>query len=532
MEKAEKKALQKQKDAEYKAREIRFGIRIKLILVFFVLIFSIALGLTIVATNQQTSSLLEEKEKQGLIIVRALSSSIKARLIDVFASHADTLAGLKSTDDYAAFYEEQGIADLIFEDVDQVTTQPDVVYAYILGKHNIVLGHTDTKVEPYKPIQFIQGVGSYFEAPHLVDNKLRPIIKKIQFGEKKEDTIDFSYVLAFKENAPIEEAVAEVHIGISLASVNHQIFMTKVKLQSVGFIAIIAGVLIGLLFAAVIAGPIIKVTEGMRKVSEGDFHADVTVKSSDEVGLLSRTFNIMIKGMSILVSPEVAQVVLAGGDLLKGGQKREVTVLFSDIRGFTTISESLTPHEVVFMLNGYLELMTEVILEFGGVVDKFVGDEIFAVFGAPFDHPNHPLAACATALGMGEDLARHNSERRAEGKPAINIGIGLNTGDVISGAMGSTKRVDYTSIGDAVNLGARLEGTNKVYGTLTIISEFTYEKVRGDVVVRELDLIRVKGKNEPVMIYELIALTENGTNKVNQFRRTKPVASEGLRAKA
>lgn len=515
--KAKKKLAKKRKDEEYKAREIRFGLRTKLILVFFIMISAIALGLTIVAARQQTESLFEEKQKQGRIIVRALSSSIKTRLIDIFALQANQIKNLQTESDYISFYQNNGISELIFEDVDQVTTQPDVVYAYILGKHSIVLGHTDPEVPPYEPLKFTQGIKSYFDYPFKEGEELKPTLKKITFGEEAEDTIDFAYVLAFKDNATLADAVGEVHIGISLASVNEQIFQTKVRLQSVGVIAVVIGILIAFIFAAFIARPVRRVTDGMRLVSEGDFSASVVVRSSDEVGVLSRTFNVMLKGMSILVSPEVAQVVLAGGDLLKGGQKREVTVLFSDIRSFTTISESLTPHEVVLMLNEYLELMTEIIIQNGGVVDKFVGDEIFAVYGAPFDHPLHPLAACATALGMGRDLASHNEERMAQGKPPIRIGIGINTGEVISGAMGSTKRIDYTSIGDAVNLGARLEGTNKVYGTLTIISEFTYEQVRNDVIVRELDLIRVKGKNEPVTIYELIALTPEAEKKLEDY---------------
>jgi class 3 adenylate cyclase len=204
-------------------------------------------------------------------------------------------------------------------------------------------------------------------------------------------------------------------------------------------------------------------------------------------------------------------------DLYNSSEQREVTVLFSDIRGFTTLSESMTPREVVNMLNDYLELMTKIIVKYQGVVDKFVGDEIFSVFGAPYNHPNHPLAAIAVALEMGVVLSRHNEERVAEGKHPINIGIGINTGVVIAGAMGSKKRVDYTSIGDAVNLGARLEGTNKVYGTLIIMSEFTHKKVKEWVVYRELDSIRVKGKLEPVLIYEVLDFTRDGRELADEL---------------
>ncbi len=518
------------KDAEYRANEIRFGIRKKLIILFSLLIFLIALGITVIATRQQTNSLLEEKNKQGQIIIRGLMAGIRSRLVEIYGLNARKIASLKTEQDYIDFYKSQEISELLFEDVDGVKSQPDVLYAYILGRHGVVLGHTDEKIAPYSRYQFDSGATSFLEKASRGDVPafvVSPVIytktvkeKNGEISTKKIDALDYSAGIAFKENPKSEDLIGEVHIGISLESVNHQIFMTKVNLQLVGLVAIVFGVFTAIVFASLIARPIQRVIAGMRKVSQGDFSADVTVKSSDEVGLLSRTFNIMLKGMSILVSPEVAQVVLSGEDLLKGGQKKIVTVLFSDVRGFTTISESLTPHEVVLMLNEYLEIMTDIIIKHGGVVDKFVGDEIFAVFGAPFDHPQHPLSACATALEMGRSLANHNQERAKAGKKPIEIGIGINTGEVIAGAMGSTKRVDFTSIGDAVNLGARLEGTNKIYGTLCIISEFTYEEVKNDVIVRELDLIRVKGKNEPVKIFELVALTQSGAQKEDNYIAT------------
>ena len=272
-------------------------------------------------------------------------------------------------------------------------------------------------------------------------------------------------------------------------------------MQGYGFAALIFAIIFVISFATLIARPIRRIIKGMQQVTQGNFSASVIVKSKDEVGRLSNTFNVMLKGMSILVSPEVAQVVLRGGNLIEKSERKIVSVLFSDIRAFTTISETLTPREVVLMLNNYMEIMTNIVLKYGGVVDKFVGDQIFAVYGTPFEHPMHSLCACATAVEMGVQLVEHNKEREDLGKPPIRIGIGVNTGDVISGAMGSSKRVDYTSIGDAVNLGARLEGTNKVYGTLSIMSEFTHEIVKDDVVSRELDSIRVKGKNEPVKIF-------------------------------
>jgi len=523
-EKQKKKIADLEADKKYKANEIKYGIRYKLITVVSIIVLLVVIVITTIAVNNQTRSLLIEKEKQGDIIVRGLSSSIKTRLLDIYASETETIEKLNATQDFIKFYKVNGISETIFEDIDAVKTQPDVMYAYILGQKTIVLGHSDPEVRQYSVYHFPENIKSYFESYKELDlDKPTPVLKKINYYPDKNnqnksiEVIDFSTMLAFKTDAALKDAIGEVHIGISLESVNQQIFDSKVQMQLIGFIAIIAGVILAILVATFIARPIRKMIVSMQEVTHGNFNASVVLKSKDEVGLLSKTFNNMLQGLSILVSPEVAQVVLSGTDLIKSGQKRVVTVLFSDIRGFTTISESLTPHQVVEMLNDYMEVMTEVIIKFGGVVDKFVGDEIFAVFGAPFDHPIHPLAAIATALTMDIELAQHNKERENEGKLPIKIGIGVNTGDVISGAMGSKKRIDFTSIGDAVNLGARLEGTNKVYGTLVIISEFTLEYVQDDVIVRELDSIRVKGKLEPVLIYEPIALTEAGEQKIKNF---------------
>jgi adenylate cyclase len=192
-----------------------------------------------------------------------------------------------------------------------------------------------------------------------------------------------------------------------------------------------------------------------------------------------------------------------------GGDKKDLSVLFSDIRGFTSISENLTPEELVHLLNEYLTAMTNVVFKYDGLLDKYMGDAIMAVFGAPLDQPDHALRACRTALGMMEELKILQKKWEEEDKPVLNIGVGVNTGDMVVGNMGSEMRFDYTVMGDSVNLGSRLEGTNKEYGTNIIISEYTYEAVKDVLFCRELDSVRVKGKKLPVRIFELIGEKED-----------------------
>lgn len=206
------------------------------------------------------------------------------------------------------------------------------------------------------------------------------------------------------------------------------------------------------------------------------------------------------------VSPAVVDEILADPENIElGGKKLRMTVFFSDVRGFTTISEKLDPRALSDLLNFYLTPMTELVFENRGTLDKYMGDAVMAFFGAPIHYADHAKFGCRCALQSLEKLKEIQAELKKKGLPMIDIGIGLNTGDMSVGNMGSETVRSYTVMGDAVNLGSRLEGINKQYGTRIIISEFTYEDVKDDFVCREVDLVRVKGKVLPVKIYELVA---------------------------
>ena len=223
-----------------------------------------------------------------------------------------------------------------------------------------------------------------------------------------------------------------------------------------------------------------------------------------------RQSRFLKKAFTSYVSPALVKEIITKPDMLKlGGEKREITVLFSDIRGFTSISEKLTPEGLVLLLNKYLGPMTDIVLKNSGTLDKYIGDAIMALYNAPLDVKNHSASACQTAIEMMDRLKEVNSSFRESGIPEINIGVGINTGDVIVGNMGTDIRFDYTAIGDTVNLASRLEGMNKVYKTNLIISEFTFnhysnlQPLISGLKIRELDLIKVKGKDKPVTIYEI-----------------------------
>ncbi|ERT05897.1 adenylate cyclase [Lyngbya aestuarii BL J] len=208
------------------------------------------------------------------------------------------------------------------------------------------------------------------------------------------------------------------------------------------------------------------------------------------------------------MTPEVAEQLLASGDIGLGGKRKDVTVLFSDIRSYTTLTEKLQAEEVVTMLNEYFEEMVDTVLNYKGTLDKYIGDALMAVFGSPAPLEDHPWMAMQAALEMRYRLEGFNQIRVDHGLLPISIGMGLHSDEVISGNIGSSKRMELTSIGDGVNLASRLEGTSKQYGTDIIISDNTYHRYAERLIVRELDYITVKGKSKPVKIYELVGIRE------------------------
>jgi adenylate cyclase len=208
--------------------------------------------------------------------------------------------------------------------------------------------------------------------------------------------------------------------------------------------------------------------------------------------------------MSRYMDPALADQLLASGSDFLGGQSVEATILFSDVRSFTTLSEELGPQGIISLLNEYFTLMVDCLTDQGGMLDKFIGDAIMAVFGTAKRHDDDPDRAVRAAIAMMTELQGFNSRRAADGKRPIDIGIGLNTDVVVSGNIGSPKRQDYTVIGDGVNLASRLESACKQYGAHILVSEYTIKKLKGTYRSREIDRVVVKGKTKPVAIYEMV----------------------------
>ena len=272
---------------------------------------------------------------------------------------------------------------------------------------------------------------------------------------------------------------------------------------------------LGIWIAGSVSKPVLELASGARKIGEGDYQHRVNLDQPDELGLLAASFNHMSQGLAErdqvrdllgkVVSPAVATELLRK-DLTLGGEEREVTVLFSDVRDFTTMCEALPPREILGILNHYFTRMSGIVEAHGGIIDKYVGDAIMALFGAPL--VNHHDADCAmkAALEMGEALDDLNRQWEVRGRPAIKFGVGINTDVVIAGNMGSRTRLNYTVIGDGVNLASRLQSLTKTpeYATRIIVSGTTLAKAKGRYQTRRLGKVAVKGRQKRTEIYALL----------------------------
>jgi adenylate cyclase len=279
-------------------------------------------------------------------------------------------------------------------------------------------------------------------------------------------------------------------------------------------VALDAAAVLALVLARSISEPVRQLAAHTEKIAAGDYATRLTLDRADELGQLATAMNQMSVGLSerdrvrdLLdknVSPEVATALLRDGAAL-GGQEREVTILFADLRGFTTLSEQLTPHELLTLLNRYLDRMSAAIEAHGGVIDKFIGDAIMALFGAPVAQADAADRALAAALAMEKALVQLNAELATEGIAPLAIGIGVNTACVVAGNIGSSRRLNYSVIGDGVNVASRLQSLTRTpeYHTNIITSAATLAAL-GDpkkFAPRPLGRVPVKGRAEPVEIF-------------------------------
>ena len=291
---------------------------------------------------------------------------------------------------------------------------------------------------------------------------------------------------------------------------------------SVSIFILLITIVIGTILANKIANPLKKVAIQMNKVKDFDLTKNKRIKTFiSEVETISDSLENMRTGLKsfqkYVPSELVSELISMGKEAKIDGEKKVLTVLFTDIEGFTSITENNTPEDLVKDLAQYLSLMGGIMMQEKGVIDKYIGDAIMAFWGAPKDVENHAYYACKTAIICKREEKKLMTKWEELGKDLFHSRIGINTGELVVGNMGSDKRLSYTVLGDSVNLSARLESINKQYGTYILISEDTYKEVKDSFVTRFLDKVAVKGKKKGVSIYELIDEKENISTQELQF---------------
>jgi adenylate cyclase len=312
--------------------------------------------------------------------------------------------------------------------------------------------------------------------------------------------------------APIGQVFALCNLDAEVHGVIEEFWTT---MGPAAVAVILCALAAAVLLARRLSSPLVQLEIAARRVRLGELSVSVPVQGVDEVGRLSGAFNEMVDGLrqrdeikglfKRYLAPEVVEELLRNpAKAAPGGERKELSVLFCDLVGFTSLSERLEPEALVELLNGYFERATQVLTRHGATLDKFIGDAIMCFWNAPLPQEDHAERACLTALELLAVVDGLAPEMEARGLPRLECRVGLNTGWGVAGNIGSRQAQDYTVMGDTVNLASRLEGAAKVYGTRTLVAEETVRAAGGVVLARELDLLRVKGRTTPVRVYELV----------------------------
>ena len=377
---------------------------------------------------------------------------------------------------------------------------PDLIKSFLVNGRGELLAHYDKKV--------------------VIENRSvsdLPIVKKMLMSTINTEKIEYTdsesrtWMGAYNKTGFSDIGV------ISIVSKEQAFGMVrKLQRQTVltALIVLNLAILFVYFFSKTITKPIRRLVSVSNEIRNGKFDISVKKKSRDEIGILSESFEDMAIGLAErekmkdafgkFVNKEIADMILKN-ELKLGGERKTAAVFFSDIRSFTAISENLQPEEVVEFLNEYMSLMVDCVNKTNGVVDKFIGDAIMAVWGTPISKGNDTANAVEGALMMREALIKFNKGRGSAKKPIINIGCGINTGPVLAGQIGSHERMEYTVIGDTVNLASRIESLNKPFCTDILISSDSYKLVQDLYVCTPMEKITVKGKKDPQQIYAVIS---------------------------
>lgn len=386
--------------------------------------------------------------------------------------------------------------------VKEMMKNEGVVYAIIVDNSGTIKAHNSIE-EWGKPYQVPEGLQSLKDENLLI----QPYI------QNKQEVYNIAVPIFTRAGK-----TGTAHLGLSQESINKVVNSARQRMGLITGGGILLGIIGSIILVSFIVRPIKSLVQGVRAIGNRQFQHRIQIKSRNELGELTDAFNEMAtsleekekirRAFERYVSDEVVEEALKGDGLVLGGERKKATVLFADIRDFTPMLGKIKPREAVDILNEYFTAMTPIIQKNRGLVSKFIGDAIMCIFGAPVTHPDDAFQAVKTAVDMQEKLKKLQTKWTSENKTLIYIGVGINTGDVIVGNVGSPERMEYTVIGDVVNMADRIEKLNKELGSKILISDTTYEEVKDRVIVNKLEPMKVKGKEELIQVYEVVGIKD------------------------
>jgi adenylate cyclase len=452
------------------------SLKLKLSLVITVVLAVTVTLLSAMLLRQQQRNLTAEMVKRGRTIADNLAASAKNPLVN----------------------DDELTLNLL---VKEVMKDADVAYVAITDEKGKTLAHSD-----------VHRVGRPLERPAGLKPLGKQMLVQTYVTKVHDDVIDFSTPLSFRQ-VPI----GALYLGVSQRANAAALARARNNAILVSVAMVVLGVFGAFTLGYRLSRPISRLMEGTRAITEGNYAITLYVPSRDEIGALTQSFNDMAaslrekdaikRAFTRYVTREVVTEILRDPDkIVLTGERREVTVLFCDVRGFTSISERLSPEEVVSLLNAFYTLMIDTTFKHDGTLDKFLGDGVMAVFGAPIYHTDHTLRALRTALAMQAGIRELSARRVAGGQPPLKVGIGVNAGSAVAGSVGTEERMEYTVIGDSVNLASRLESYARPGQIL--IADHTYEIVKDAIDARPLGRLKVRGKEEEREVYEVLGVRE------------------------
>ena len=495
-----------------KKKGLRISLSVKFSFFTALLLTIIMAALTVFIYNQERQALSNEVEKRGTAIAKNLANNAAEAMttneeltLFVLAKQAvqDPMTGHEGGENFWG-----GIIDGIKDEINGAaksssTIKNEGILDAIVVNRGIIVSASDVRK---KGENYILPAG------------IKPLsagedVLVQEYTENAKKYFDIGVLIRSIGNS----VLGEVHLKVSQYIITKVVAAATVKVLFITLAALIIGIIISIIVVTIMISPIRHLVTGVRAIGDGNYDVQIRMKSRDELGELTEAFNSTAKSLkekellkgafSTYVSTSIMEEILKDPTRLSlHGKKVRATILFTDIRGFTTMSEEMDPAEVVSIINEYLSQQTDKVIRWQGVIDKFIGDSMMAVYGVPFPKDDDAYRAVRTAMDIRDGLEKLNTIRGRRGQKTVGVGIGIDTGEVVSGNMGSPQKMDYTVIGDHVNLAARLEANAP--GGMIYVSETTYNETKAMIEYRELEPIMVKGKKEPVKIFEPVRVIE------------------------